>query len=401
MHISETIEFLTQIIPHWNGTEQRSSVRPLPRRTLSYDYIGTNSWQSQYLRSMAYAQQTQLFQFPVWHATTRLKADMLASMHALEVGKNAIWGWRGATHGMLWMGDEYGGETFPVSSTSGDGTVTFNKATSSDWKAGSTIVTPVIWGILKNEDKFISSCSSCSEMGLNVQIVKEPSAPSLPASLNHEHDENQKYPFCNGLPSSYNGIEIFRLSPSWEGEVTSDYSRNAVLMDNKTGVFRYDLRGYDPTERRELPFLMHTRAEINNMQRFFYRMKGRCHSFMAPTWLQDVTLVDDALNGMPYLLAKFPGYWKYFTKTSRRRLLVVFRKDNTAEIIKVSGYSTNDTGEYGKIWLNGNLKRPLLKKDVRMISFLCRYRFDSDSMVTDYETQQVATTSLPFAEVTA
>lgn len=398
--ISETIEFLTRVQRAWDGTEQRSSIRPFPRRQLTYDYIGANSWQSQYLRSLAYAQQTQLILFPVWHAACYAQQDVPNGAYSFQVKKNYIWGWRGATHSQVWKNDEYGGSTYQNNVFASDGTINLMKAISGDWRAGTVAFTPVVWCVLKNEDKFISSTSKCSEMALNMEIVRETTAPALPTSLDENHDEAQKYPFCNGLPANYLGEEILRVSPSWESEVTSDYSRNAFRLDNKTGPFQYDLRGPDPTERKELPFLLQNRAEINNMQRFFYRMKGRLHSFLAPTWLHDVTLAADAYNGSAYLLTKFPGYWKYMTSTTRRRTLVAFMKDNTARIIKVAGYSTDETGELGKMWLSSNLQEPLMMKDVRMISYLCRYRFDSDTMVMNYETQKTGTTTLPFMEVT-
>jgi hypothetical protein len=34
-----------------------------------------------------------------------------------------------------------------------------------------------------------------------------------------------------------------------------------------------------------------------------------------------------------------------------------------------------------------------------MISFLCLYRFDTDTMTTNYDTVEVASTTLSFAEV--
>ena len=400
MRISESIEFLTQIHSSWDGTEQRSSVRPLPRRMLSYDYIGVNGWQSQYLRALAYAQQTQLFQIPVWHSASTSQDAIFSSANSLRIEKEAIWGWRGATHAMVWLSDGFGGDVYGVNTIGGDGGVSLLKTIPQDWEAGKAVLCPVVWGVLKNEDKFTITTSEYSELTLNVEIVRETYAPALPASHNEYHDEAVKKPFCNGLPQTYQGIELFTTSPSWADAVSSDFTRNAYRLDNSTGPFVYDLRGPNPTEKKELPFVLKTRQEINNFQRFFYRMKGRLHSFYAPTWLNDIELAHDAPNGQAYLLAKFPMYWKYFTNTSRRKTLVIFKRDNTAEIVKVGGYSTSDDGELGKVWLDSPLKKPLNMKDVWRISYLSKYRFDNDSMVMDYATPTVGTTSMPFVEVT-
>ncbi len=400
MKISETVEFLTQIHKAWDGTEQRASVRPLPRRMLSYDYIGMKHWQSQYLRALAYSQQTQLFQIPVWHSAVTLQEELFRGSYGFSIPKETIWGWRGATHAMTWLSDEYGGDTYQLNAIGGDGSVSFTRTLPEDWEAGKAVACPIVWAVLKSEDKFSSATSEYSELTLNVEVLRETHAPELPVSYNENHDETVKKPFCNGLPLSYQGRELFLTMPSWANAVESDYTRNAYRLDNKTSPFLYDLRGPDPVETKELPFLFTTRQEINNFQRFFYRMKGRLHSFFAPTWLNDVELAQDAPNGQSYLLAKFPAYWKYFNNTSRRKTAIIFRRDNTAEIIKFAGYSTDESGTCGKIWLTGNLSRSLNLKDVWRISFLSKYRFDNDSMIIDYATPTVGTTSMPFVEVT-
>lgn len=366
----------------------------------AFDYIGVANWQSQYLRALAYAQQTQLFQIPAWHVASTSQLPLYKDAISVSIDKETLWGWRGATHAMTWLSDTYGGDIYQLNALSGDGNIALQKAIQTDWKAGSAVVCPVVWGVLKSEDKFISTTSEYSELTLNVEIVRETYAPTFPVSYDKDHDETVKKPFCKGLPFDYQGQELFTTMPSWADPVSSDYKRNAFRLDNQTAPFLYDLRGPNPTETKELPFVFKTRREINNFQRFFYRMKGRLHSFYAPTWLNDIELANDAPSGQSFIMAKFNAYWKYYANTTRRRLAIVFRKDNTAEIIKIAGFSTSDDGENGKIWLNGNLKKPLNMKDVWRISFLSKYRFDNDTMIMDYHTPTVGTTSMPFVEVT-
>ena len=56
--IVEKLEYKTQIHTAWDGTEQRMALRSEPRRFVSYDYIGNETWQSQYLRMLTFGQQT-------------------------------------------------------------------------------------------------------------------------------------------------------------------------------------------------------------------------------------------------------------------------------------------------------------------------------------------------------
>lgn len=59
------------------------------------------------------------------------------------------------------------------------------------------------------------------------------------------------------------------------------------------------------------------------------------------------------------------------------------------EILKIAGYSIDDTGKYGKIYLENPLTHSLFKKQVAMISFFCRYRFGNDALTIDHDTLEI------------
>lgn len=398
--ITETIAFLTQIHTAWDGTEQRAALRSKPRRSVSYDYISMKPWQSQYLRALTYSQQTQLFQIPLWHTACQVETEIYKSQANIPIETNRIWQYRGCSNVMLWLSDTYGGTLYPLEYVAGEGALGFGKQIERDWKRKQATVAPVAWGILSQSDKYINYTGDISSMTLTVELMRESLAPAFPTAYDENHNEKTKQLWGRGLPEKYNGAELFLLPPSWTEDMNANYSRLANRLDNETGQLRYDLRSPDPIETREIEYVLKSRQEINNLQRFFYRCKGRLHSFYAPTWLNDVELAYDAPAGQNYLLTKWTEYWKYFATCKRRKTLVVFDKDFTGRIIKIAGYSTNDTGEYGKIYLESPLPAPLRKNDTLMISYLCRYRHDNDTMTTDYETVNIATTSFTLTEVT-
>lgn len=398
--IAETIAFKTQIHQAWDGTEQRAALRTRPRRSVTYDYIGMKPWQSQYLRAVTYSQQTQLFQIPLWHTACKVKENIYEGQAVVPIPTDHLWQYRGCGNIMLWLSDGYGGTLFPIEYIGSSGVLGLGKQIERDWKNGQATLAPVAWGVLSNSDKYINYSSQISTMGITVEIMREAQAAALPELYNEFHDEEVKRMWGKNLPQEYNGEELFLIPPAWNEDINASFSRMANRLDNDTGLFRYDLRSTDPKETREIQYVLKSRRETNNLQRFFYRCKGRLHSFFAPTWLNDVELAADAPAGQNYLLTKWPGYWKYFSAGQRRKTLIVFMKDFTGMILKVAGYTTDETGELGKIYLDAPLVSPLRNSDISMISYLCRYRHDSDSMTTDYETVDLSTTSFIFAEVT-
>lgn len=396
--ISETLEFLTQIHKAWDNSEQRAALRMKPRRSLAYDYVGMKPWQSQYIRAMAYARQTEIMQIPLWHSAWRLDKNYPAGTTTMVLPKTLLWQYRGCDYIQLWTSDGFGGEIYPVHMYFSDGSFILAKGLLSDYKKG-TVICPVAWVVLSQEDKYSNATSAYASMTMNFEIVRESQAPDIPDILSETTDEEVKAHFARNLEKTYKGTELLLTPPEWANEITANFKRNAYRMDNDSGVFLYDLRSDSPIETRELNFILQGRNEINNLQRFFCRCKGRLHSFYAPTWLNDVDLVQDAKIGDITLLAAWPHYWKYFSTGSRRKTLIVFYKDGTAQILPISGYTTDDTGEHGKILLASAIKRSVTKKETALISFLCRYRLNNDALTTEYDTVELASTSLTLAEV--
>lgn len=398
--ISETTEFLTQIHTAWDGTEQRAALRGRPRRYLAYDYVGVRNWQSQYLRALAYTRQTQKIEFPLWHCAGSLKGTAYKGASALGVSADRLWGYRGAGGALLWADDELGGDRYGLRSLASDGTVGLTKQLTQNYPGGKTVVCPVAWGVLQQEDKFVNGSSQITSMTINVELIEDYQAPPFPPAIDEYQPELVQPPWGKNLPGTYQGAELFLLPPSWTKDMPASFKRNAARLDNQSGVFRYDLKSVDPTESREMDYVLTRRGEINNLQRFFYRCKGRLKSFWAPTWLSDMELAENAPAGQNYLLVNWSGYWQYYASTKRRRTLVAFANDGTAEILAIAGYSTDPTGELGKVYLDSELKRPLARNNTLMLSFLCRYRFDSDTLLVDYDTVNIANCATTLAEVT-
>lgn len=396
--ISETLEFLTQIHTAWDNSEQRAALRTRPRRSISYDYIGTESRQSQYLRSLVYNQQTQIFQIPMWHAAYQVTGQFYEGNARLEMPVETLWQYRGCSGALIWLNDDYGGTYFPISALSVAGIIALGKQIEKDWQDGTGIIAPVAWGCLSQLERYSNFIGSGTSLNITVEVIKEAEAPLFPSALSDRYEPEDKL-YGTNLPAIYLGYELFMKPPTWASDMSANFGRNANRLDNKTGIFSYDLKSKEPVESRQIEYIMTSRAEINNMQRFFVNKKGRLHSFYAPTWLNDIEPVYDCPAGAMNIITKYSMYWRYFANAKNRNKAIVFYKDTTAEIIEIAGYSTDETGDYGRVMLVSPLRRSINIKDVSLISYLCRYRLDSDTMVIDYDTVSIASTSFSFVEV--
>lgn len=398
--IVEKIEFLTQIHSAWDGTEQRVGLRAKPRRYISYEYIGVDSRQSQYLRALTCSSQTQLVQFPLWHANKQLSKPIYKGQSIIPLQTEDMWNYRDCEGVMLWTNDEIGGEHLLVKNVSADGVVHLAKQASHDWQTGTTMVIPVFWGILQQEDKYENLTSEHTNMIVNVEFINRGLTVELPEAINQHNYSWLSFTESKNASHEYMGYELFLMPPTWHEDLAMNYSRNANRLDNQTGIIRYDLKSNETTEARSLSYNAISKAEVHFLQRFFYRSMGQLKAFYAPTWVGDIELVADVLSGN-VLITKFDQYWKYYEKSKRRKNLIVFFHDGTMEIIKIAGFSLDDTRTFGKIYLDMPIKRAMLKNQIRMISFLCLYRLNSDTLTTDYETTSCAVINLELKEVSA
>lgn len=378
------------------------ALRKYPRRSVSYDYYGMTASQSQYLRALSYAKQNEQIEIPLWHAACRLTENAYANHSILHVTPQDLWQFRGCSGMIFWHNDTSGGERYFINVIHGDGSIQLTEVIERDYLSKQIAILPVSYGYLKPEDDYSSYTDSYVTMQLNVDLQSDYAKVYLPTLLDENHFETweTKTPFQNALPTSYAGVELFPLAPSWTKDVASNFTRNANALDNTSGIVKYDLKSINGSENKEIEYVLATRSEINNFQRFFTKCKGRWKSFYAPTWLSDMVLVEDVPKGQSYMMVDWSLYWKYYTSMVRRKLIVVFLKSGSVRTIRIAGYSTDETGKFGKVYLDSPTSAELLKKDVVMISFLCRYRFDSDTLTTEYDTTGIATISTAFTEVT-
>lgn len=396
--IVETIEYLTQIHTAWDGTEQRMALREYPRRSVSYRYAGMTTTESSRLRALCYSSQTTQLEWPLWHAAVKLPRSLYKDQAQIKLTSLDMWNYRDCHALMLWKNDELGGDCFDLNEITADGSIYFKRQVNDDWSALGTMVVPIFWGVLKQEDNYGNITSNIADLNINVDVMPAITAANLPAAVNEYNYPRLVFPFTQNAESTYMDTELFLMPPAWVDDEDIGYMRNANRLDNNTGVFRYDLKSSAITTNKSLEYLPISMEEIQFMQRFFYRCKGQFKSFYAPTWTSDIELSADAEIGSTYLLTKFAMYYKYYGLNARRKLLLVFYVDGTIEILNIAGFSITDDG-YGKVFLKIPLRRDLIRNQIAMISFLCKWRLASDKLIIDYETTDIANVTLEMKEV--
>jgi hypothetical protein len=396
--IQETISFYTQIHTSYNQHEQRSALRYNPRRSVTFDYIGMNGRLSEQLKAMAYSSQKTIVKIPLWYNLYISDKILLSDVDNVVIDSTNMWQFRGCSYFQTWLTDDIGGEVYKIKNIYSDKTIQATTNLKKSWPKG-TKVYPVAWGSLSSETSYSDASPVVSSTQIKFDLVYEDQAQNIPDQYNYLHDENITYEYMHNMDNYYNSKEILMIEPDWTDDISSSFGKSANLIDNTSGIFAYVVTNKQPLQTKTYNFVLENKKMINNFQRFFCRMRGKLTSFYYPTWNNDIELSQNAAIGDLILYAKFPGYYKYYASNSNRKSIIVMLKNKTSYILNLSGFSTDNTGTYGKIYLMNTLTKAINISDIDRISFMTLVRFNSDDMTTDYEDTQLAKVSIPISEV--
>lgn len=102
-----------------------------------------------------------------------------------------------------------------------------------------------------------------------------------------------------------------------------------------------------------------------------------------------------------FFITKLSGIYQYYISNTRKRKIVIFTRDWKSYICDVATYTyiTIDGQRYGKVVLSKPIGTALRARDILQVSFFSLVRFDDDTLTLNYETTEVATTTVVMREV--
>lgn len=415
--ITERLEFLTDIITSYDGSEQRIKIRQRPRKFYSFDYDAMKEGEAQWLKGVSRIRQSDTYYVPMWHQEIRLKSDCnnindkylpvedmymnhMDGVNWIEIfsrddvdqdgfylnsgeySKNSVWQVKEYSFGFIYLYEKIGKKLLKAN----------------------TFIYPLRKCSLQPINQLNYVFSRGSNVTLNFEDILFDANLNLPAVYyEYDYDIDQFNRF--NLPTTYKDKEVFLYSPQWESD--SDYyfkvEKNTNKLDTETGIFLYDLKNASSYDIHTLPLILRDLKMIDNLKKFFINQSGRFKSFYAPTWVTDFELCSDIVAGRDYFLTTYSANYKYWTTNTRKKSIVVFTKDWKSYIFEVANYSyvrENET-KYGKVILKSPSDKNIYLKNIWMVSFFNLVRFDTDDLTLNYETTEIAHTDVVLREVDA
>lgn len=405
--ITEKYEYLTDIITSYDGHEQRIKTRQYPRHLLSYDYDAMDCLQAQWLRGLGRIRQSDTWYIPMWHSPIYLTEDFYYGK-ALYVRQKDMYSLRDCEWIEIFVSDDIN------SAVAGKNLVLKVEL----YQDGIIGLAEVLNRYLDKRNTWIYPLKRCSVQPMGdlsyifsngthiVHNFEDLLDIPVSARLPNKYISNyETYRSKNRwkLPDYIGSFEVLQIEPTWADDEAVKLSVEKAVnrLDNETGMFWYDLKNRNSYDTHTYQYILLNQEMIHNMIRFFHRVGGKWKGFYYPTWANDLQPIKDLEQGDNFILVDWANIRDYYLINSRKKKIVIFTKDWKSYIYDIMSYSrqTEDDKKVGKVLLQQTIRNTISLENILMVSFLNFVRLDNDELQLNYESNEVANTTLVMKEV--
>lgn len=355
--LRERLLFLTDILEHVSGSEQRISLREAPRREFDFQILLERGLDRQRLELLLFDGQNRVFGVPVWIEPTRLTADASVGQTSVNVESTAFASFREGGLAILYVSET---EFEIVEITTFSATVL-------------NIATPL-------ENTFSA--------GIRVMPLRPFTMPR-PARDRRWAMNLTEYSFTLLEAVDREDLSDVSAWPEYDGKVLLDdpnaisttldssLDRNLVLIDGETGEYlldgRWDRNRRSTTKR----FIIRGREHLWQVRQLLYGLRGRQISFWLPTFSDDLRLVLDYTSGGGSITVANVGYAANAQTRVPKRDIRVTLTDGTVLLRRISSATEIDE-DTEQLALSTTIPQNIDVGDVRRIEFLELVRIDTD-----------------------
>ena len=359
---TESLEWMTDVIDSYNGSEQRLSLRQFPRRALKYLFTMETKNKVSTFESYMFGWQAKVFALPVWTDLKPLAANVPVGSTTAAI-YTAFQDY--SVGGMLIFWRDYQTwEVLDIDSLTASA-ITFKKPTTMPWRIGDRVAP-----------------ARLARLGSTVQVSR-PNASVAETTLDWFYEVSGA--ICpNRLGNStwpqYQGLDVLTLIPNG---IDSEDVFSCALETVDVGKGAWATYGHTDCGvpiTRPYRWLLKSRQEIANFLAFLETRRGRHIPFWMPSWSQDMESIQVVGPSDTTLLIKNIAYTQIMKLHPNRRDLVFYFSDNSAPMFRhITGCSDPSNGTE-VIAMDASLGKLVYPRDFRGISFLNYVRLDSDSV---------------------
>lgn len=354
--VVERLEWLTDVLEAYDGTEQRRQLRGAPRRGFDFQFIAA-AGDRQHLDAMLWQWQARLFVLPIFTDPGRLGAAALMDDDTLSLPTTDM-AYRVGGFAVL-KSSNLQTEAVKVIGVNAGG-LTLEDGLRGAWPAG-TRVYPAELARLRASQPVTAHTAGVDELAVQFDVELNVNITAVDSA------------------ASYRGYPVLEEQPNWRENISAEYRRTLRLLDNRTGVVGVDDQRGRPTVMQDYLWTRYGRPAIATLRAWLHARKGRLIALWVPSFRADITLVAPVVAGQAVMSIQRMEYTRYLQQEIGRRDIVIRLRDGN-RIYKRIDAATEIDANTEQLILSSTMGQDVDPADVVMISFMQLSRLESDAV---------------------
>lgn len=364
---SESIEFLTGVETAYNGTESRTVLRRMPRRSMSFSFT-FESREVQKLNAFLFRHQIEDVFMPVWMDGHRLTVS--GNSWVISAPNAKSYDYRAGGSYIVFHGN--GTTSVRVIESVEEDTIV-GVGDNVVWSVGDRIY-PLRLVRLPSSVDFERVTAGVERASITAIFVDD---TSLETEL---------------LPTTYRGQSVLDWYPNRQSPVASSLTRITDVIDFALGPWRRIARSSRPFVGRTHEYLIEGRQDIMTMRRFLHGLQGRAGIFWAPNWQQDL-IPTSVISATTIWIEVNRIDWDVTYDMHGRRDIMIRTQSGNAYFRRIVG-SAVLSGDIEQLTMDSALGEILFIEDIAQICWIDIVRLADDTVTFNWLTAGVAVVEL-------
>lgn len=365
----ESLAWLTDILESKDGTEQRIRCRKKPRQGLVADYP-VNYDDMQFHKNRVYSWAGRVWAVPLW--TEAQAVGSVSNGASSIVVPSAQVDLRDNTLAFLY---ENSRKTEPIDiGTIVGTTVNLEKVVSQSYS--NAWLMPVRVGRVVGRPRFTSNG--------NKGVMR----------MEYEFTDNIDFGL-GSTPTQFLGSDIY-FDELYKGsdEMDEEFLTRVDVVDYEWGSVKTDAPWANTKIKKPVQYIVQGLTDIMNFRKFLHRRAGRLRPYWMPSFNSDLRVVKfgSVTTGLPVYADDYNLF------AANRTHIAVKLLNGTWLSRTITGITDNLDGTL-TLTLDSTLGG-ILAADIQYVSYLGLYRFDSDVIELDWQSNRTVVTTIPVVELT-
>lgn len=351
--IIERLEWRTDVLLAYDGSEQRIALRQTPRRYFEFGFLVSTLLERQKLEVTISANGSQAWDLPLWTDSTPCTSavgngDVI--VYADTIGRDFV----------------AGGKALLLAANGSSLIINISTLTTTQLNLSSAVVGswPIETSVIPLRTAYLEPSQQISRFTGSV----------IYGVVRFLLDDISIY--SAATLTQYRGYDVLEMPSNWMQDLTLDYQRKIQVIDFGVGGIYRDDESSLPVFVQSHAWTLDNRQKITDFRKFLYSRRGRFKALWIPTFMPDLTFV--ALSSTALDITNIDYTPLYNQAINRRDIRIELTNGNVYYRRIVASAVISGTVE--RLTLDSVLGVSVTANDVEKISFMMFGRLDTDAV---------------------